>query len=58
MSERLTFASYPVFRADRARFEEIDRDVAVKEVTALLESTAVETRGIYSTASFSDPDPV
>jgi peroxiredoxin len=53
MIEGLTFASYPVFRADRARLEEIDRDVAVKEVTALLESTAVETRGIYSTASFS-----
>ena len=53
MSEGLTFASYPVFRADRERLEEVDRDVAVKEVTALLESTAVETRGIYSTASFS-----
>jgi peroxiredoxin len=54
VSEGLTFASYSIFKADRIRLAEIDREVAAKEVTELLEeySGRVETRGIYSTAAF------
>jgi peroxiredoxin len=54
VSEGLTFASYSVFKTDRARLAEVDRDVAAKEVAALLDeiSDRVETRGIYSTAAF------
>lgn len=54
MSEGLTFASYPVFKTVRARLAEIDRDVAAKEVVALLDdhSDRVQTRGVYSTAGF------
>ena len=54
MSEGLTFASYPVFKTDRARLAEVDRVVAAKEVAALFDdlSDRVQTRGIYSTAGF------
>jgi peroxiredoxin len=54
VSEGLTFASYPAFKADRARLAEIDRDVAAKEVAELFDDLAdrVQTRGIYSTAGF------
>jgi hydrogen peroxide-dependent heme synthase len=54
LSEETTFASYPVFRADRDRLDEIDREVAAKEVADLLDgfSDEVETRGVYSTAAF------
>lgn len=54
MSDELVFASYPVYRALPA-LADIDRDVAIKEVDALFEEFAgrIETRGVYSTASFS-----
>jgi hydrogen peroxide-dependent heme synthase len=54
VSEDLVFASYQVFRADRARLEVLDREVATKEVTAVLEefSPQVSMRGIYSTTAF------
>jgi hydrogen peroxide-dependent heme synthase len=54
LSDETTFASYPVFRADRDRLGEIDREVAAKEVADLLDafSDDVETRGVYSTAAF------
>jgi hydrogen peroxide-dependent heme synthase len=54
MTDQLVFASYPVFRADRERFEAVDREVAAKEVAALLDewSDRVTTRGVYSTGAF------
>jgi hydrogen peroxide-dependent heme synthase len=54
MANELVFASYPVFRADRIRLEDVDRELAAKEVDALLEgwSDRVTTRGIYSTGAF------
>ncbi len=50
MTEELVFTSYPVFRALPDRLQQ-DRDVAAKEVEALLEdhSNRVRTRGVYST---------
>ena len=54
LTNDLVFASYPVFRAVPERLEGLDRDVATKEVSALLDdfSGRVETRGAYSTAGF------
>jgi peroxiredoxin len=54
MTDDLVFAGYPVFRARSGALEGIDRDVAVKEVAAVLDdvSERVEVRGIYSTAGF------
>jgi hydrogen peroxide-dependent heme synthase len=54
MSDELVFASYPIFRADRDRLDELERDVAAKEVAALLDDASgrVTTRGIYSTGGF------
>jgi peroxiredoxin len=53
MTDDLVFASYPVFRALPGQLRD-DRDVAVKEADALLESYSdrVQTRGVYSTAGF------
>lgn len=55
MSDQLVFAGYPVFRADVDRMERVDRDVAAKEVQALIDERAetVHTRGVYSTVGFS-----
>lgn len=54
MTEELIFASYPVFKARADRIGDLDRDVAAKEVDALVEewSERVQTRGIYSTVGF------
>ena len=54
MTEGLIFAAYPVFQAVPDRFDAMDREVAVKEVSALFDewSDRVEVRGIYSTAGF------
>lgn len=43
-----------MFRAVPERLEDVDRDIAAKEVQALLDDFAgrVQTRGIYSTAAF------
>ncbi len=55
MTEELIFASYPTFKANADRLEGVDREVAAKEVSALLEawSDRVTTRGTYSTIGFS-----
>ena len=49
------YASYPVFKFDRAAAHGLDRAVASKELAALLEKfeSKVQTRGIYSTGAFS-----
>ena len=54
MTEELVFASYPVFRALPDRLQEIDREVAAKELASLLDDWAarVVTRGVYSTTGF------
>ena len=54
MGEQLLFSSYPVFRAVPELSAEVDKDVAAKEVAALLESYSgrVVLRGVYSTAGF------
>jgi peroxiredoxin len=54
VSERLIFASYPVFRLVPDRLETLQQDVAVKEVAELLSSwnDRVDVRGVYSTAAF------
>jgi hydrogen peroxide-dependent heme synthase len=54
MTNTSLYVSYPVFRANTDRLAEIDREVAAKEVTALLDewSDRVQTRGIYSTTGF------
>lgn len=54
MPDQLIFSSYPVFRAIPDALGD-ERDVAIKEVTGLLEASSdrVEVRGIYSTAAFS-----
>jgi hydrogen peroxide-dependent heme synthase len=51
VTDELIFTSYPVFRAARDRLEQIDREVAVKEVADLLDehSERVKVRGCYST---------
>lgn len=48
------YASYPVFKVDRDKLVDVDRDVAAKEVKTLLESyePRVHTRGAYTTAAF------
>ena len=54
MAEELIFAGYPVWQAIPDKMALLDREVAVKEVAALLDEWAdrVEVRGIYSTAGF------
>jgi hydrogen peroxide-dependent heme synthase len=54
MTDELIFASYPVYRAVPERLADIDREVATKELAALLEEfqERVEVRGIYSTTAF------
>lgn len=54
MTDELIFASYPVYRAVPEKLADIDREVATKELAALLEEfqNRVEVRGIYSTAAF------
>jgi peroxiredoxin len=54
MAEDLVFAAYPVFTAKPEALPESDKEVATKELSALLEghSDRVQTRGIYSTAGF------
>ncbi len=54
MTEELVFAAYPVYEADRDALDSIDRDVATKEVAALLDewSDRVTLRGAYSIAGF------
>ena len=53
MSEQ-KYASYPVFKVDRDKLVDIDRDLAAKELTTLLESyePRVHTRGVYTTSAF------
>ena len=53
MSDEL-YASYPVFKADADRLADLDKDLAAKELTTLLESfsSRVSTRGAYTTAAF------
>jgi hydrogen peroxide-dependent heme synthase len=53
VTDDLVFAGYPVFTARPGVLGE-DRDVAVKEASALLENHAdrVELRGVYSLAGF------
>lgn len=48
------YASYPVFRFDRAAAQGLDRGVAAKELGALLErfEAKVQTRGVYTTSAF------
>ena len=54
MADELIFSGYPVFQAIPGRLDAVDRDVAAKEASALLDewSDRVEVRGIYSTAGF------
>ena len=48
------YASYPVFKVDRGKLVDVDRDLVAKELTTLLESyePKVHTRGIYTTSAF------
>lgn len=48
------YASYPVFRLDRDKLVDVDRDLATKELTTLLETyeARVHTRGVYTTSAF------
>ncbi|MGH2747255.1 MAG: hydrogen peroxide-dependent heme synthase [Actinomycetota bacterium] len=54
MTEESVFAAYPAFAARPDRLAEVDRDVAIKEVTELVEehSGRVEVRGVYSLVGF------
>jgi chlorite dismutase len=54
MPEELVFASYPVYRAIPEKLAELDREIATKELMALLDEFAerVTVRGVYSTAGF------
>jgi hydrogen peroxide-dependent heme synthase len=54
VTEGLILASYPVFRFHPPRLEASEREVAVKEVGALLDDWAerVSVRGVYSLAGF------
>ncbi|HWC14323.1 MAG TPA: hydrogen peroxide-dependent heme synthase [Actinomycetota bacterium] len=54
MTDATIFASYPVYRALPERLAETDRDLATKEVAALLDefSDRITVRGVYSTAGF------
>lgn len=55
MTEELVFASYPAFQVLPDALADADRDVATKEVQAVLDdfSDRVTVRGVYSTAGFS-----
>jgi|SRR5688500_8173989 len=48
------YASYPVFKVDRDKLIDVDRDLAAKEVRTLLEEhgSKVQTRGVYTTSAF------
>lgn len=48
------YASYPVFKIDPDKLADIDRDLATKELTNLLDTfePRVDTRGAYTTAAF------
>ena len=48
------YASYPVFKVDRGKLVDVDRDLAAKELTTLLEAyeSKVHTRGVYTTSAF------
>ena len=48
------YASYPVFKVDRDKLVDVDKDLAAKELTTLLESyeAKVHTRGVYTTSAF------
>ena len=48
------YASYPVFTVDRTKLVDVDRALAAKELTTLLDNFRgrVETRGIYTTSAF------
>jgi hydrogen peroxide-dependent heme synthase len=54
VADELIFAGYPVFQAIPGKLDGPDRDVIVKEASALFDewSDRVEIRGIYSTAAF------
>jgi chlorite dismutase len=54
MTDKSLYVSYPVFRANTDRLQEVDREVAAKEIEALFDewSDRVQTRGIYSTTGF------
>jgi hydrogen peroxide-dependent heme synthase len=54
VTEESILASYPVFRFHPERLDASDREVAVKEVRALLDdwTDRVSVRGIYSLAGF------
>lgn len=55
VTEGSIFAAYPVFKADVERSSALDKEVAAKELQAVLDDFAdrVEVRGAYSTAAFS-----
>jgi chlorite dismutase len=48
------YASYPVFKLDHDKLADVDKDLATKELTTLLDGFAprVQTRGAYTTAAF------
>ena len=48
------YASYPVFKVDRDKLADLDRDLAAKELGTLLESysSRVQIRGTYMTGAF------
>ena len=54
MTDETIYASYPVFRAVPELLDRLDREVAAKELEALLDewNPKVQTRGIYSTTGF------
>ncbi|MEA2476057.1 MAG: hypothetical protein QOC87_256 [Actinomycetota bacterium] len=54
MTDELIFAAYPVYKSDPAILEDIDREVATKEVVALFDewSDRVTVRGAYSVQGF------
>lgn len=54
MSEEVLYASYPVFKVIPDRMAALDREVAAKEVSGLLDEwdDRVQTRGVYSTSGF------
>ena len=54
LADELIYAGYPVFQAIPGKLDALDRDVVVKEATALFDewSDRIEIRGIYSTVGF------
>jgi peroxiredoxin len=54
MTEQLVFASYPIFTSIPGELDELDRDLAAKEVSELFASFEgrVQVRGTYSLAGF------